>query len=61
MKTAFLVVLFAVLGGCDWQQDQAGSVTGPGISVHCDAAVPGGDTTTKVVCPGASEQVKGAK
>jgi hypothetical protein len=61
MSRTLLLVGVILLGGCDWNQDQAGAVAGPGITVHCDAEAtrlplqPGqvGDSTTKVVCPGA--------
>jgi hypothetical protein len=40
------------LAGCDiGDDDQAGSTTGPGISTHCAAATPLGDTTVVVMCP----------
>ena len=54
-----LVVAVALLAltGCDIvDDDQAGSTTGPGVSIHCGAealkATPVGDTTTVVRCPG---------
>lgn len=47
------LLLLACLGllGCDSKSDNADSVTGPGISVHCSAQTPLGDTTVKVDCP----------
>jgi len=43
-----VLVVSAMLCGCE--SDNARSTTGPGINIHCDAAVPQ-DTTVKVVCP----------
>jgi hypothetical protein len=49
------VVLAAVLGlglvGCDTESDNARSVTGPPVSIHCGAQTPVGDTTVSVKCP----------
>jgi hypothetical protein len=43
------------IGGCTWgDTDEAGSVAGPGVDVHCAAQDPRGvgSTTTVVRCPG---------
>ena len=47
------LLLGSSLVGCDWgtESDNARSVTGPTIEVHCDAATPVGSTTAKVTCP----------
>jgi hypothetical protein len=55
MRYLLLSVLLVLLWGCseEKQSDLAGSVSGPGITVHCAAALPKsvGDTTTTVNCP----------
>jgi hypothetical protein len=60
--------LGCVLNACTGDSDQARSVAGPGVSVHCAAehtrlaaaVVPGnGDTTVSVRCPPAAQQVQG--
>jgi hypothetical protein len=54
MRLAVLLVALT-LAGCEWgDQDQAGSVAGPGVDVHCAAQDPRGvgSTTTVVRCPG---------
>ena len=52
MRSLLVAVALLALTGCDiGDEDQAGSTAGPSISVHCDAAIPSGATTTKVVCP----------
>lgn len=59
-EALFLLLSAALLcGGCFGDSDQADSLTGPGVEVHCDALRraqnPGlGDTTVKVVCPNAT-------
>jgi len=53
-----LVLLVALgIGGCTWgDTDEAGSVAGPGVDVHCAAQDPRGvgSTTTVVRCPGSN-------
>lgn len=54
-----LLMLLVGLGclGCSFGgEDEAGSVAGPGITVHCDNLEPGnvGPTAVKVACPGAT-------
>jgi hypothetical protein len=53
MKLTVALMLALAVGGCDWNQDQAGTVAGPGLTVHCDNLTPGsvGDSTVKVNCP----------
>jgi hypothetical protein len=46
-----LGVSAVIVLGCDSKSDNADSVTGPGISIHCAAQAPLGDTTVKVDCP----------
>lgn len=52
-----LVVALGLMVGCDLTEDQAGSVAGPGLTVHCDNLTPGsvGDSTVKVNCPNSTE------
>lgn len=52
MRRCLVVVLFLGMGltACDSNSDNARSVAGPGISVHCAAQTPVGDTTTVVKC-----------
>ena len=52
-----VIVLALALSGCSFGgEDEAGSVSGPGLTVHCDNLEPGnvGPTTVKVSCPGAT-------
>jgi len=53
MRKLGWMVLFAayiILCSCDSTSDNGRSTTGPGISVHCAAQTPVGDTTTVVKC-----------
>ena len=58
MRSLLVAVALLALTGCDiGDEDEAGSTTGPGVSIHCGAqtrlgATPQGDTTTVVRCPG---------
>lgn len=50
-KLGWMVLFVAYIVLCSCESDNARSTTGPGVVVHCDAAVPLGDTTVKVDCP----------
>ena len=51
MRSCLVALALMGLTACDSNSDNARSVSGPGIDVHCDAATPVGATTVKVVCP----------
>jgi hypothetical protein len=60
LAVTVLLVLLLLLTGCDESKsDNADSVSGPGVDVHCQGLLPGqgqtpsggvGDTSTKVQC-----------
>ena len=52
MRPWICALVLLTLAGCEEKSDQADSVSGPSIEVHCDAATPQGSTTAKIVCPG---------
>lgn len=48
-----VTALVGTITGCDSTSENAKSVTGPGIDVHCAAQTPGGNgsTSVRVTCP----------
>jgi hypothetical protein len=57
MRRWLVAVALLALTGCELgDQDNAGSVAGPGVDIHCAALEPRGvgSTTTVVRCPGST-------